>query len=771
MGCVWAADVDRDSTRTVDVREIIITASPKDNARLESQPLASSTLHREQLNADRVTSIKRLTAVVPNFYMPDYGSRLTSAVYIRGVGSRINTPAIGLYVDNIPYLDKSAFDFDTYDIERIDILRGPQSTLYGRNAMGGLMRIYTRNPFRYQGTQLSLSGATGDASLHASLTHYHRISRRFAFSAGGFYGQSRGFYKNENLGGYADGSRSAGGRMRAIWLPSEHWKLDATANYEYSDEGGYAYRQWDEPTATALPIRTGTPGSYRRGLANAGLSATRQGERLTFNSVTSYQRLDDRMYMDQDFLPEDRYVLEQRQRLDAFTQELSLKNNDDARWQWVTGAFAAWQNLRTSSPVTFGTDGMQMLEDIVNENLPSTPPMQMGIDFTEPAMKVPADFTTPTTSLALFHQSTLHDILIPGLSATIGLRVDHERLRMDYASGATAAYDFTINMLPRPLSNTGEARLEGRIKDHYTRLLPRFALQYDLPSMGNIYLSAAKGYRSGGYNIQLFSDLSRFELQRVVMEQVKEGCIRQVEQLFPDRAEMIASMIEQYMPDIPRQDVRATYYKPEYTWSYEAGAHLALPDGTLRGSIAAFLMDTRDQQIARMAESGMGRQMVNAGRSRSLGLEMEAQWQPHVRWMLNASYGYTRATFRQYDSGAEVDNDYTGRTVPFVPRHTLNTTAAYTLPLEHSLLQSMTLRVGYSAVGHTYWDEANTHGQGFYGTFNSTLTLRLPHCEAAIWGSNLAGRTYYTFGVESLGRWFVQPGKPRQMGIDLRFNI
>ena len=83
----------------------------------------------------------------------------------------------------------------------------------------------------------------------------------------------------------------------------------------------------------------------------------------------------------------------------------------------------------------------------------------------------------------------------------------------------------------------------------------------------------------------------------------------------------------------------------------------------------------------------------------------------------------------------------------------------------------MMLRVGYSVVGHTYWDEANTHGQGFYGTFNSTLTLRLPHCEAAIWGSNLAGRTYYTFGVESLGRWFVQPGKPRQMGIDLRFNI
>ena len=68
--------------------------------------------------------------------MPDYGSKITSAVYIRGIGSRINTPAVGLYVDNIPYIDKSAFDFNFYDIERIDILRGPQGTLYGRNHDG-----------------------------------------------------------------------------------------------------------------------------------------------------------------------------------------------------------------------------------------------------------------------------------------------------------------------------------------------------------------------------------------------------------------------------------------------------------------------------------------------------------------------------------------------------------------------------------------------------------------------------------------------------------
>ena len=67
--------------------------------------------------------------------MPDYGSKLTSPVYIRGIGSKINAPSVGLYVDGIPYFEKSAFDFNFTEIDRMEILRGPQGTLYGRNTM------------------------------------------------------------------------------------------------------------------------------------------------------------------------------------------------------------------------------------------------------------------------------------------------------------------------------------------------------------------------------------------------------------------------------------------------------------------------------------------------------------------------------------------------------------------------------------------------------------------------------------------------------------
>ena len=125
-----------DTIKVVDVEEIVIIATPKEHRKLREQPASVTLLSQQQMQEAQVNGIKTLTAVVPNLFIPDYGSRLTSAVYIRGIGSRINTPSVGLYVDNIPYINQSAFDFGYADVERIDVLRGPQSTLYGRNAMG-----------------------------------------------------------------------------------------------------------------------------------------------------------------------------------------------------------------------------------------------------------------------------------------------------------------------------------------------------------------------------------------------------------------------------------------------------------------------------------------------------------------------------------------------------------------------------------------------------------------------------------------------------------
>ena len=236
------AEAPKDTTRVIDIEEVIVIATPKENNRLRQQPLSATSFSQGDMRNNSVTSVKSLSGLVPNLFIPDYGSKLTTSVYVRGIGSRINTPAVGLYVDNIPFIDKSAFDFNYSDIERIDVLRGPQGTLYGRNTMGGLIRVFTKSPFSYQGTDISLGAATYN-NYKASVNHYHRISDKFAFSAGAFYEHEGGFFENVARNNEKiDKGDEVGGRMRAIWLPKDNLKLDFTVNYEYSNQGGYPYQ-------------------------------------------------------------------------------------------------------------------------------------------------------------------------------------------------------------------------------------------------------------------------------------------------------------------------------------------------------------------------------------------------------------------------------------------------------------------------------------------------------------------------------------------------
>lgn len=135
-----------DTIRTYNIGEVIVTSSTKETNDLRMLPGAVSILSPQAIAARQIDALKDISAFVPNLYMPDYGSKMTSAIYIRGIGARSSGQSIGLYVDNVPYLDKSAFDFELNDIQRIEVLRGPQGTLYGRNAMGGIVNIYTLSP-------------------------------------------------------------------------------------------------------------------------------------------------------------------------------------------------------------------------------------------------------------------------------------------------------------------------------------------------------------------------------------------------------------------------------------------------------------------------------------------------------------------------------------------------------------------------------------------------------------------------------------------------
>lgn len=766
------AEAPKDTTRVIDIEEVIVIATPKENNRLRQQPLSATSFSQGDMRNNSVTSVKSLSGLVPNLFIPDYGSKLTTSVYVRGIGSRINTPAVGLYVDNIPFIDKSAFDFNYSDIERIDVLRGPQGTLYGRNTMGGLIRVFTKSPFSYQGTDISLEAATYN-NYKASINHYHRISDKFAFSAGAFYEHEGGFFENVARNNEKiDKGDEVGGRMRAIWLPKDNLKLDFTVNYEYSNQGGYPYQltslsetdiYYQDLKGDLGKVAYNNECGYMRHLLNGGLNLEHQADNFILSSVTGFQYLKDEMNLDQDFTRKNVYTMSQRQNSKTISEEIVLKSKPGRRWQWTTGVSGFYQWLDTEGPVTFHEDGISsLMENNVNgifkkikEEYPMMP--DMSLDITDENILIGGNFKSPMLSTGIYHQSTINDIIFEGLSFTAGLRMEYERYWLDYNSNTNINFDFKIAVMPMPFKGLNTSpKVNGNISHDYIQLLPKFALQYDFNKSNNIYASVSKGYRSGGYNIQMFSEIVQGEMINGMIAVLDEKSHGMVSQMGGDK-----------IPHYEFNIQETTMYKPEYSWNYEIGSHMTMFDGRLQADVAAFYMDTHDQQISRFAASGLGRITVNAGKSRSIGGELALKAQITDAFSLNGNYGYTHATFTDYVVSDEVN--YNGNYVPFVPQHTFNIGGQYIFRMKSGAwLDNIMLNANYKGAGRVYWTEQNNAYQNLYGTLNGRISLNKGNGQIGIWINNALNTKYQAFYFESMNRGFAQMGRPMQIGVDLR---
>lgn len=784
---IRAEELPKDTMKVVDIEEIVVISTPKENRKLRELPTAVTVLSHQDMQSNQVNSIKSLTGLVPNIFIPDYGSKLTSAIYIRGIGSRINTPSVGLYVDNVPYIDKSAFDFNYSDVERIDVLRGPQGTLYGRNTMGGLIKVHTKSPFSYQGTDLRLSAGTYN-NYNASVTHYHRVSNQFAFSTGAFYEYGGGFFKNTYLNEKTDKSQTAGGRFRGIYLPSENLKLDLNVSYEYSDQGGYPYfytgkvnqteEKKDKPNERIDrigKISYNDESTYRRELLNAGVNIEYQAQKFILSAVTGFQNLNDRMFLDQDFSEKNIFNLIQKQKLNTLSEEVMMKSKPGSNWQWATGAFGFYQWLNTDGPVIFKEDGVkEVIEGNANKIFSHLPPNtpKMALTVNNPTLRVNGKFDTPILSGAIYHQSTFNNLFTEGLSFTAGLRLDYEKISMTYDSSSDPMdFNFSISMPPmlnlEAKNMKAPASFKGKLKNDYLQLLPKFALQYEWQKGNNVYATVSRGYRSGGYNVQMFSDLVQSELKN----SMKSAMVKN--EAFDKN---ISMMIKKMMPEEEIDVKSSTIYKPEYSWNYEVGSHLTLWEGRLWADLAAYYMDTRDQQIAQFTESGLGRITINAGKSRSYGAEIALRSSVTDALSLNASYGYTYATFTDYvvyqkvkEGGLKEKENYNGNYVPFVPKHTLNAGAQYIFYIApRHWLDRVQVNVNYNGAGRIYWTEQNNVSQSFYGTLNGRVSLEKGNGQIGFWVRNALDKKYATFYFESMGNGFMQKGRPVHFGVDIR---
>ena len=736
---------ETDTLRVCDLDELIIVSQPKETYKLRHQPVSSTVLSASDFEFLGLRDLKSMSSYVPSFVMPDYGSRLTSSIYIRGIGSRINNPAVGIYLDGMPLVSKNAFNFHVYEMERADVLRGPQGTLYGQNTEGGLIRLYTKNPMTSQGTSVHLRAAS-DSDYGVEFGHYARLNDNLAMSLSGFYSDFGGHYENRATGEMADKMKETGGRFRLNYNPSQRVQLDYIADYQYVRQNGFAYGELDKETGKTLDPATTFDGNYRRNMLNTALNATIDLDFAKLYSVTSYQYLKDYMLMDQDYLPEDYMHLIQRQHMNAITEEITLKGRYK-KWNYVTGIYAAHKWLKTEAPVFFGDAFCNSIVGKITQNMPEGTKMNLSLD-------VPGLFHTPEYNLAVFHESNIE--LLPRLTATLGLRYDYSGVKTEYKTNALAAMDVTVFGFNK--KGSVNMILDNETSDHYGRLLPKVGVTYKIDDKGsNVYASVSKGFRAGGFNIQMFSDI----LQTKVMQNAKLGMGGDVEIEFtPEEYANVNNTIA---------------YKPEESTNYEVGAHFDLLGYKLRADIAAYYMTVRNMQLSVMAGSyGFGRMMVNAGKSYSAGTELSLSgtaFNGHMEWMAN--YGYTHAVFKKYEPSEGVS--YKDNKVPYVPEHTAGGMLSYRFDVKNPILQSIRLSADVNATGKTWWDAANTYSQKFYAIFGARAEADFGKFRTSVWAKNITNTKYNTFAIESSAtgtqQCFAQQGRPLQLGVDVKIDF
>ncbi len=719
---------DSDTT-AIRLQEVNVTLVKQQSALRESAE-AGTILNAGQLERLGAVSIKGISDAVPNFFMPDYGSRITSSIYVRGIGARMDQPSVGLNVDNVPYLNKDAYDFDLSDMVSVEMLRGPQSTLYGRNTMAGVINITTLSPFRWQGVRGNAE-FTSRLRGKANIGWYHLLSPTLGLSLNAGYSGAKGEFRNLYNGKPVDKEHSFSIRQKTVWRISPSWHFQNTVSAGWLRQGGYPYE-----SVASGEINYNDTCFYRRFTFTDGLSLRYSGDKIDITSITSLQHIDDNMTLDQDFLPLDYFTLTQKKNEWGVTEDIMIKNADHSGcYNWLAGIFGFWKHLYMEAPVTFKDKGISSLIEDHRNSANWTRP----VSWDSRTFPLESYFTIPTVGLAAYHES---NVTLGRWTLTGGLRLDYERSVLDYNSICHTGYSI-YRREGDDLIFHRHADIDiddkGRISRHFLTLLPKLAVTMNLDdNLGNIYAKVSKGYKAGGFNTQMFSDV----LQQRLMGIMGIGSTYDVDDVVG--------------------------YKPEQSWNYEIGTHLDLLDRRLSLDLAAFYIDCLDQQVTTFPDgTTTGRIMANAGRTRSFGAEASMAFTLPKGFSLNCSYGYTNARFTDFFDGI---HDYTGRYLPYVPRNTIFVQGMWSHRLPSSPY-SISADASLKGNGKIWWNEANTLSQKIYFLLDAGVSLDSDRFSIRLWGRNLTSTRYYTFYFLSMGNEFLQRGRGIEAGVTLRLTI
>lgn len=470
------------------LEDVIVTAR-RTSESMQRTPLAVSAFSGETLDRQGVMQTTDLQGAVPNLnIVQGRGSSNATNIYIRGIGQpdalQTFDPAVGVYIDDVYYARIRGTQFDLLDLERVEVLRGPQGTLYGKNTIGGAMRLVSRRPgqtFRARG-----SVAYGDYDMiDVQAAVSGPISDQFAFGLSALHSERGGYVTNPTTGAEYNDKNSTAFRAALAWDPSEKLRVDLTADYSVDDAGltvGQATNSLiglSGQTIVTVPSPTPSwnfqaevdptlPNETRLESRGAALNVAYDiSDSLTLRSITAYRRLNTDDYIDFDATAREvssaLVAVDQNQ----FSQEFQLNYE--------------------SGPVT-AVGGLYYLRENVDSHQEAYADDLLGAAFLNSGFLRTIDDTLETTSKAAY--ANVSYALTDALRVSGGIRYTEEE--KDYWRTTSVFY----SALPAFNATYPFAPPVGKYDD--TSFMA--SVDYQLTDDVMIYARFSQGFKSGGFN-------------------------------------------------------------------------------------------------------------------------------------------------------------------------------------------------------------------------------------------------------------------------------
>lgn len=730
-----AQGVSEGATAGGKLEEIVVTAQRREES-AQDIPVALSVLGAQEIERLGVASIENVAPRVPSFYFGSFGA-LRPQLYIRGIGTRSFDPgsesSVGVFTDEV-YLGRATGSFGALkDIERVEVLRGPQGTLYGRNTIGGAINVITKRPTpEFEAQAEAGIGNYGAYDLFGAVGGPVTNSKAVMFRAAGWHSRRDGYVKNLATGSTFQGVENDGGRLRLAIEPNDKVRVDLTAEYlKDGDEAAFGgFNQGTGPSITGAPANPNAvffaPASRvphtRQNLEENYLSSDPTLDRkassyvarveydaafATFTSISAFRKLEVEDGRDLEGSSLD--VLQQNsdEDSDQFTQELRLTSNPDGmlslggKLDWIVGVFYYDDDSDRVDTFRVGVDSL-------TRAAAGTPAADVTL----------ADYSME--SVAAFGQATYH--FGEKVDLTLGARYTRDKKKATQSGTTTDA----LPLIAAPFTTTNDAK--------YTSFDPRIVLSYKFTPEVNAYASFSTGFKSGGFQYNPFSAAQANVL-----------------------------------------------FDPEDIKAYEVGFKSTLLGSTVRVNGAAFYYDYKDLQVSRIIDAGGAPVTLisNAASSEIKGVDLEVQARVIESVEVSLAYGYLDAKYDKYIFNITQNLDFSNTTMVRAPENTVNLGVEWSLPLGSDRLLSV--RADYSWLDKFYHEPGEgdaRFGSGIpltvedsYGLLDVRVAFEQGNWRLTGYMSNATDEEYRRT-VNALGATVVGfAGQPRLYGFKVGYTF